>query len=67
MLSLEPMQVMVEYEWKLVRCSKCSVFDHSCGDPIDTLKGIDQPRSAIAHTIKNPKSQQPQTDQNIDP
>ncbi|KAB5534597.1 hypothetical protein DKX38_017683 [Salix brachista] len=56
MLSPEPMQVMVEYEWKPVMCSKCSVFDHSCDDPIDTLKGIDQPRPAIAHIIENPKS-----------
>ncbi|KAJ6417148.1 hypothetical protein OIU84_002950 [Salix udensis] len=61
MLSSEPMQVMVEYEWKPVRCSKCSVFDHSCDDPNDILKGIDQPRPVVAHIIESPKSQQSQT------
>jgi len=53
-LSIAPITVTVEYEWKPQRCDKCKVFGHSCVVPLPTAK--EQATAIDAPTI--PSSQQ---------
>ncbi|KAJ6750280.1 hypothetical protein OIU85_000874 [Salix viminalis] len=64
-LSPEPIQVTVEYEWKPVRCSKCSVFGHSCA-PVATTNETDPNHTAATLAI-NPTSQHTARSQNPTP
>ncbi|KAB5530159.1 hypothetical protein DKX38_020240 [Salix brachista] len=64
-LSPEPIQVTVEYEWKPVRCSKCSVFGHSC-TPVATSNEADTNHTA-ATIATNPTSQHTASSQNPTP
>ncbi|KAJ6422489.1 hypothetical protein OIU84_027449 [Salix udensis] len=37
-LSLQPITIHVDYEWKPARCNTCKVFGHSCGETVEKAR-----------------------------